>query len=302
MLQRYLRITLLIGLLLPFSTPAFAQPHTLYVSMDGKDGVTCGDQQQPCRSIRRAIRNAHNGDTILVGPGRYGDVDRDGDFRDLGEEKAEVGVGCRCLIKIEKPLTIASLEGAAATVLNANDHVREVVRIQADNTNFGRIGKGFTVTRARGTGIVIAEHTKNIRVEGNIVKGNRGSGIRLNGSNNLLYSNAIQGNRKHGLFIAAAGTGHEVRRNVIIDNRGRGILTFANKIVIADNTIEGNDVVIGCGLVNNSKAALRVSGNIWGGTGKSSRGSVNTVCDLSGSRTIIAPSAKQESTTSQNSS
>jgi parallel beta-helix repeat protein len=224
-------------------------------------------------------------------------VDGDGDFRDPEEEKAEVGVGCHCMIKIDKSLTLLSLSGAAATVLNAADGVQDVVRIQADNVSFGQIGKGFTVTQARGTGVVSAKHTNNNRIAGNIIKGNRGSGIRLNGANNVLRGNAIQGNRKHGLVIAAAGKGHEVRQNVITDNRGRGILTFAHEIVIADNTIEGNDPVVGCGLVNNSKAALHVSGNILGGTGKSSSGSVNKICDLAGSRTIVAPSVKQESTT-----
>jgi parallel beta-helix repeat protein len=228
-------------------------------------------------------------------------VDGDGDFRDPEEEKAEVGVGCHCMIKIDKSLTLLSLSGAAATLLNAGDGVQEVVRIQADNVSFGQVGKGFTVTQASGTGVVIAKHTHNNRIAGNIIKENRGSGIRLNGANNILQSNVLQRNLKHGLVIYP-GKGHEVRQNVVTDNRGRGILTFTHKVVIADNTIEGNDPVGGCGLVNNSKAALRVSGNVWGGTGKSSSGSVNEICDLAGSRTTVAPPVKQESTTPQNSS
>ena len=71
--------------------------------------------------------------------------------------------------------TLASLSGAAATVSNASDRVHEVVRIQEDNASFGQAGKGFTVTQARGSGIVIAKHTNNLRVAGNLVKGNRGS-------------------------------------------------------------------------------------------------------------------------------
>jgi parallel beta-helix repeat protein len=298
MLQRCLGIVAFTLLFLSLSILAFAQPRTLYVSIDGKDGYACGEQQQPCRSIRRAILNAHDGDTVLVGPGRYGDVNGDGDFRDPGEEKAEVGVGCNCMIKIDKPLTLASLSGAAATVLDAGDGVQEVVRILADNASFGQVGKGFTVMQARRTGVVIAEHTNNIRVAGNIIKGNRGSGIRLNGANSTLQGNFIQNNRDHGLVIDP-GKGHEIRQNVVTDNRGRGILTFAHEIVIADNTIEGNDPVLGCGLVNNSKAALHVSGNVWGGTGKSSGGSVNKACDLAGSRTIVTPPIKQESPISQ---
>ena len=40
----------------------------------------------PCRSISRGIANAADGDTIVVGPGRYGDLDRDGTLSEPNEE------------------------------------------------------------------------------------------------------------------------------------------------------------------------------------------------------------------------
>jgi parallel beta-helix repeat protein len=293
----FLRI---IAFTLPLSSPetAFAQSRTLYVDVSGTDSDACGEQQQPCRSIRRAILNAYNGDTILVGPGQYGDVNGDGDFRDPGEEEAEVEVGCHCMININKPLTLISLSGAAATVLNAGDGVQEGVRIQADNASFGQVGKGFTIMQARGSGVVIAKHTTAVHVAGNIIKRNRGAGIHLDGANHILRGNTIQDNRMYGVVIAS-GKGHEVRQNVITDNRVRGILTFVHEIVVAGNTIEGNDLVAGCGLVNNSQAALHVFGNVWGGTGKSSSGSANKICDLGDSRTIVGPAVEQKSTTPQ---
>ena len=63
---------------------------TRFVSNHGVDGPTCGDAATPCRSITRGITNAVAGDTIEVGPGRYGDVDFDGAFSSPGDEPAEI--------------------------------------------------------------------------------------------------------------------------------------------------------------------------------------------------------------------
>jgi hypothetical protein len=46
----------------------------LRVTNDGADSSSCGSQTAPCRSISQGIENASDGDTIYVGPGRYGNV------------------------------------------------------------------------------------------------------------------------------------------------------------------------------------------------------------------------------------
>ena len=46
----------------------------------------CGEPRNACRSISQAIENASTTDNIWVGPGRYGDLNGDGDFEDQGEE------------------------------------------------------------------------------------------------------------------------------------------------------------------------------------------------------------------------
>src|SRR5262245_14686348 len=77
-----------------------ANAATLRVANNGVDGAGCGTTTSPCRSLSRAIANAVAGDRIIVGPGRYGDLDRDGTFGESGEE---TGAGCSgngCMILV----------------------------------------------------------------------------------------------------------------------------------------------------------------------------------------------------------
>ena len=71
-----------------------------------------------CRSISQAIANVQGGDKIEVGPWRYRDLKFDGFNGDPGDEAAEEGFGCLCMIKVNKPVTIVSRDGAETTVLN----------------------------------------------------------------------------------------------------------------------------------------------------------------------------------------
>ena len=64
--------------------------NTLSVANNGLDSATCGSSAAPCRSISQAIANASEGDTIVVGPGRYGDLNGNRIFGEVGEETAAV--------------------------------------------------------------------------------------------------------------------------------------------------------------------------------------------------------------------
>lgn len=259
-----------------------------HVANEGTDNSGCGAVERPCRSISQAITNATEGDVILVGPGRYGDLNRDGDFVDPGEESAEVGFGCYCMLNIAKRLTIVSRAGAEMTVLDARDRIQRVVFIQADGVTFGGSDKGFTLTGAFGPGVAIVESMTGVRIEGNLIRKNRGSGILVRGNQHVLVDNTVSDNRKHGLDIARGG-GHEIRHNVIRDNFAGGIHTLVNDLHIADNTFVGNDPVRGCGLINNSRAELALPPNMWGLAKKQDDGSVNKVCNLGGSLTTDLP-------------
>ena len=145
---------------------------TLHVSNRGTDGPSCGSTANRCRSITQAIANAAPGDTIMVGPGRYGDLDSDGV---LGEPGEEIGSpGCGCMLSINKPVILQSTDGAAATVIDAASvEVNTNVLIIAVGVEFGRPNRGFTVTQTRmnafraGDGIVI--DGSDVKVRGNQV-------------------------------------------------------------------------------------------------------------------------------------
>ena len=80
--------------------------NTLRVANNGSDSANCGPANAPCRSISQAISNAVPGDTIIVGPGHYGDLNGNGAFTEAGDEFGKIGSGCQCMIHVDKPLKI----------------------------------------------------------------------------------------------------------------------------------------------------------------------------------------------------
>src|SRR5262245_11798454 len=107
------------------------QAKVLYVAAEGRDDSTCRGDSHPCRSIGQATAHANEGDALVVGPGRYGDINGDGDLADPGEDGAEVAMGCHCLINLDKPLTVESSAGPAATIIDAGDRAQPAVQIDA---------------------------------------------------------------------------------------------------------------------------------------------------------------------------
>src|SRR5688500_4888545 len=93
----------------------------LRVETYGLDSLQCGALEAPCRSISQAVRNAVRGDTIRVGPGHYGDLDEDGVAGEDGEERAEAGAVCNCMLSINKKLTIISTNGALETIIETSE-------------------------------------------------------------------------------------------------------------------------------------------------------------------------------------
>jgi hypothetical protein len=53
---------------------AHATGNTFYVTNDGTDSADCGARASACRSISQGLANATDGDTILVGAGKYGNI------------------------------------------------------------------------------------------------------------------------------------------------------------------------------------------------------------------------------------
>jgi hypothetical protein len=231
---------LLVGIAL-LAEVASARAATVYVAVNGIDGASCGASTSPCRSITQAIDNAVANDTIIVGPGTY-----------RGESGAP---NCSCFVAVNKlGLKLLSSGGAAATVIDALAwQTNTNVLIIADKSEFGRPGKGFTVTepdRAGGTGIAI--DAKDVKIRGNQVL-NLANGLNTGGVGiATIESNAgpmlIAQNQVVGWDegIAAGGTNRTVAQNAVAIGANVGIeLTGAS-------TAKGN-------VVSEFKYALRAS-------------------------------------------
>jgi hypothetical protein len=148
------------------------------------------------------ILNASEGDRIIVGPGRYGDLDRDGVFNEPGEEAGRAANYFPAMILVDKRLTIESRDGAGATILDGFDDGFSVVAIIADGAVFGKPNKGFTLTNggSAGTGLRVAAN--GVTVAGNIAVANLGGGFHMNGSDHDFHDNKAIANEGTGASFA----------------------------------------------------------------------------------------------------
>ena len=233
-------LTSALAVLAFFALASAADARTLYVANNGVDNAQCG-LRNPCRSISRAISNAVARDTIIVGPGLYGDLNKNAI---LGEPGEETGFpGCSCLIWMDRPVTLISSDGAAATMISARHLVLERTVYMVGGGELGRPGQGFTITNpgaaspVHGAALAIESVTGTVR--GNqIVSTHFGggiNGIRVYGlaGDVLIEGNEIRGWGNHGISLTGSGT--TVRRNSIVLN-DRGIRNEGT------NTIEGNRI------------------------------------------------------------
>lgn len=246
---------------------ASAQGGTLYVASNGVDGPTCGPKKSPCRSISQAVNtNAADGDTIIVGPGSYGDLNRDGT---LGDSPGEESGGLGCVLLVARAVTITSSDGAAATIIDGRTVSASCnVGLVVDGTQFGKPGKGFTVTNTHASAVVsdgIVVASTNVAVRGNQVvaipdPGHAdlaGAGINAVSAPQtiLIEANQVIG---WGIGIATAGTGQTVRGNRVSLCQ-EGIMASSD---LLGNVITGNDIGI-----NGARAGSSVVGNALVGNG-----------------------------------
>jgi nitrous oxidase accessory protein NosD len=220
---------------------------SVYVGIAGTDGPTCGSKQSPCRSIGQGIANAAVGDTVVVGPGLYGDINANGVLGDPGDENPAVfSPGCGCVLGIEKSVDVTSSDGAGATVIDARGiPAIQNVAVLNSNLSFGKPGKGFTVTStatSHSTGIGV--DGSGVTIAGNQVVGpstgsdtDHGIGTVINDGETIL----IEGNQVTGwnLGIDARGVGKTVRKNEVA----------RNFLGVADST--GGSAIVGNVLTDN---------------------------------------------------
>ena len=214
---------------------------TLTVSVNGLDEDPCGTAVLPCRSVSQAIRLAVAGDTIIVGPGRYGDLSFNGTFGEPGDETASPD--CACMILIDKRVTIVSRDGAFNTVLDASGLSPgfDVIRISAGGVIFGRRRQGFTIVNSSGAGITVVDggdgtRTTRVHVEGHVVTRNA-AGLRIDADTSAFVGNVIVAN--DGAAVTVDGRGNQITRTVAIAN-GQGVSTRADTTVFQDNVMLAN--------------------------------------------------------------
>ena len=226
-------------LLLPAGT---AYARTLTVAANGVDSARCGTSV-PCRSVSQAINLAVDGDSIIVGPGRYGDLNLDGTFGEPGEEAAPAG--CGCMIQIAKSVAVVSRDGAYSTVLDAGGatgpSMLAVVQIAASGAVFGRARQGFTIINGCRAGVTVVGgaaglRTQGVHIEGHVIIRN-GAGVRLDADASSVVGNVIIANTGDALTID--GAQDQVLRNVAIGN-GQGISTRAERTTFQDNALVAN--------------------------------------------------------------
>ena len=232
-----------------FTAPSRADAATRYVADTGSDGASCGiTLASACRSITQAVELANPGDTILVGPGRYGDLNRNGILGEPGEELGYLTppASCSCVLRIEKRVIIISSGGAAVTVIDGRSvDVIQNVFLTTVGGEFGRPGKGFTLTGTKvrnGHGIVLdAGDVWLVRGNQVIFTGfgdSTGNGIST--VNNAAIR--IEGNQVAGWHIGIESRGAAtVSKNQVWRN-AEGILAAGGSVVGNVATANGNGI------------------------------------------------------------
>ncbi len=276
---------------------------TLNVAMNGEDGPDCGDTREPCRTITVAIANADGGDTVEVGPGLYGDLNRDGDMNDVYEEGA-LGLGaCVCAVDVNKRVTVRSRDGADVTIIEAGPATRGV-RINANGATLGATHGGFTITGAT-AGVWTPAGIEDVRVVGNTVRGatsdgffteggvryeanrairNGGMGFNSNLAEVTVQDCIAQSNAASGFYFSQSDS--RVRKSLALANGSfgfftlqgaddfSGIASLANQGGVyydeSSDPLRGSSV-FGNGIANASNcgigtnvSGLSMPGNFWG--------------------------------------
>jgi hypothetical protein len=277
-------------------------PRIWLVANNGVDGPSCGVFGSPCRSISQAISIASAGDSIIVGPGRYGDLDQNGVLGGLGEETG----GCIGMICVDKAVRLVSREGAERTVIDATGLASptNAVAILADDVIFGRSHRGFTVRGAVNIGVLV--ESARVWIIDNIAIGNRAigfgllgpapigahlvgniaadndQGFNVSGANNQLQLNVAHSSTTAGFVLDGVGqrlydnnaisnangvqilggNDHKLVRNAFIGNTQFGVHILRPATNIA---LHRNNIFgNGSGVLSTSSSVVSATNNFWG--------------------------------------
>ena len=230
----------------PTSDPVNDAPVTYYVSVDGFDGFSLEQAQDPStpwRSIGRAVFSARAGDTVIVADGTY----TEGVFLDnSGTADQEI---------------ILRAENRQGVRLEGFIHGRDVSYVTVDgfdvtNSNDGSISQG-----------IVFYSSHHITVRNNLVRDSFGGGISFNQSDSIL----IEGNTVHGnaFFHPDAHSGISVYQPQRLDDSQaeygviiRNNISFGNANTVPNqNCCGGEEITDGNGIILDDYQNLQPSGN-----------------------------------------
>jgi Right handed beta helix region len=263
--RRYV-LGLTIALWIVLSPATEAAQRVVWVANNGTDTPGCGSGKlTACRSISFGILNANEGDLVLVRPGRYGDIDNDLQYTTPGDELPNVA--SRCMVCVDKGVTIASTHGADVTVISpgrpAAGEPRPTepgitVLIRANGARFGAPGQGFTVY---GSNVGLRIHgASDVRLIGNVILDSETTGLQILETTGPVFAsqNTVRGGNPGVMVISDQPV--TMVDSAATDNRGSGFqfIGFANHW-IARNTASGNG---GSGFNFEGPGSFTVRGNI----------------------------------------
>jgi len=241
-------LALMIGIASAAVTQAQSQ-QTYFVASNGTDISTCGrSSTTACRSISYAAQLAPEGSKILVGPGRYGDSNRNGVLGDPGDEIPCPNEGSVVCIGIgpmgPKRLTVQSTGGPHVTIIDGGGFATSTVAL-GTGTIFGGSGKGFSIVGAQLFGLWVKRGAMNVSVIGNIAYDNPDTGFSIDvpGGRTIIAENICRDAAIIGFNINVLGDGQVVVDNNVASNSGAGFLfTGGRGHQIWRNKATGNEV------------------------------------------------------------
>lgn len=238
------------------STVYATDGRSYYVAINGNNGNS-GSQNQPLKTISKAIEKAKPGDTIYVREGTYHEalkITKSGTVRNPIRLHAYPG---------ELPI----IDGNYSLPLGENAGCSDVapkhcfvytplVHIRASHWEF----KGFKVTQSRGRGIGISSPGKtkiqNVLIDSCIVDGTRNAAVHTLNSTYVTIRNcdishganfATHNRRATHLnwpvIVNVVGSDHvTIQKNIIHENWGEGVAAGRNSthVTIEDNVIYDN--------------------------------------------------------------
>lgn len=215
-------------------TPTPVAEEVLYVRASGDDANDGRSPAQAFRNIQTAVLLAGDGDTIVVGPGNYSNVDLN----------RKSGLPGSPIVLDADPSGTMTGDAPGPVTVNAGGAVAAVRLTQSTHV----IIDGFVLMGARGdngAGVIVRSSSGNATIRNCEIIGNR-DGVRVQDSDDLLlFNNLIRDSINRGVFIGASGSGPGSQRprlinNTIVANRGAGVFIGSNEVASEDAFLQNN--------------------------------------------------------------